>query len=67
MGASQAKFNIICFLHEDVLFRSQNWGLTLVSLFADHPDLGLVGLAGSKYKKPYIFPDGQPASKVWIV
>lgn len=50
MGASQARYNIICFLHEDVLFRSQNWGQTLVSLFEEYSELGLVGLAGAKYK-----------------
>ena len=50
MGAAQAKYDIICFVHEDVLFRTNHWGQIIVSLFQQHPTLGLVGLAGAKYK-----------------
>lgn len=50
MGARQAKFDIFCFVHEDVLFRTQNWGNLIVGYFGGDPQLGLVGVAGAKYK-----------------
>lgn len=50
MGARQAKFDIFCFVHEDVLFRTQNWGSLILGYFGGDKTLGLVGVAGSKYK-----------------
>lgn len=49
-GASKAKFDTLCFVHEDVVFKTQNWGQTLVKYFENDSKLGLVGVAGSKYK-----------------
>jgi hypothetical protein len=48
--ASVAKYDIICFVHEDVLFKTQNWGRVLINTFSTDTELGLIGLAGSKYK-----------------
>ncbi len=50
MGASMAKFDYLCFVHEDVYFRSFNWGLNLLALFNDCPFAGVVGVAGSTIK-----------------
>ena len=49
LGASMARCNLICFVHEDVLFQTQDWGLKLVEYFKEEK-LGLLGVAGSKYK-----------------
>ena len=49
-GASTAIFDILCFVHEDVLFTTQNWGSYLVTAFLNDAELGLIGVAGSKYK-----------------
>jgi len=49
-GISQAKFDILCFMHEDVAMHTQDWGLVVKNIFANHPDVGLVGLAGSSYR-----------------
>lgn len=49
-GASIAKYDLLCFVHEDVLFTTQNWGKILIDNFTNDPKLGLIGLAGSKYK-----------------
>ena len=50
LGAAQAKFETICFVHEDVLFRTGEWGKRIIDYFNDDKDLSLVGVAGSMYK-----------------
>ena len=50
MGASRARYELLCFVHEDVLFKDRSWGKTLESLFQNNPELGVVGVAGSRYK-----------------
>ena len=47
-GAKKAKFENLLFLHEDVLFHTQNWGEKLIKHLAD-PKTGIVGVAGSDY------------------
>ncbi|MGB8193137.1 MAG: glycosyltransferase [Chitinophagaceae bacterium] len=49
-GAQQAQYDIVCFVHEDVLFQTPSWGRTIVSYFENNPQLGIVGVAGGKYK-----------------
>lgn len=48
-GAEKAAHPILCFVHEDVEFMNQNWGLALATL-VNEESIGLVGLAGSMYK-----------------
>jgi len=50
IGASQATYDIICFLHEDIVFNSFEWGQVLSKLFSENERLGLIGIAGAKYK-----------------
>lgn len=50
MGAKKSKYDIICFVHEDVLFRTDKWGQLVAEYFSTDKQLGLVGVAGSKYK-----------------
>ncbi|WPO83075.1 glycosyltransferase [Chryseobacterium sp. JJR-5R] len=47
-GALKAMYDYFLFLHEDVLFKTQDWGLKLIS-HLDHPDTGAIGIAGSSY------------------
>ncbi|NDV81493.1 glycosyltransferase [Bacteroides sp. 51] len=47
-GVSKAAFEYCCFVHEDVLFHTTNWGANLISHF-EVPNVGLIGLAGSYY------------------
>ncbi len=49
-GALKATYPYVCFVHEDVVFTSQNWGKTLLRYFTSNDRLGLVGVAGAKYK-----------------
>lgn len=50
IGAKQAKFGILCFMHEDIKIETTNWGQHVVSIFEQNPDYGLIGVAGSQYK-----------------
>lgn len=46
-GFSQSQFPCLCFLHEDVLFRTKDWGINLVNHLADKKT-GIIGVAGGK-------------------
>lgn len=49
--AAQAKSPLLCFVHEDVRFRSPpGWGRELLGFYAAHPEAGVVGFAGSQVK-----------------
>lgn len=50
LGAEKARFDILLFIHEDVIFASENWGLILKNLFLVNSKLGIVGVAGSLTK-----------------
>lgn len=45
--ASTAKFEILLFVHEDVIFHTENWGRQILQAFESDPLIGLVGLIGS--------------------
>ncbi|WP_332018611.1 glycosyltransferase [Kaistella sp.] len=47
-GAQLAKFDNLLFIHEDILFHTQNWGEKLISHLQD-PETGIIGVAGSDY------------------
>lgn len=51
--AEKAQFDHLCFLHEDVILKTQNWGQKLIEVFSTDQNIGLVGLAGSKYKSGF--------------
>ncbi len=46
LGATQAKFDIFCFMHEDITFETQNWGQNVVNHLSDE-SVGLVGVMGA--------------------
>lgn len=48
-GGEKAVFPILCFVHEDVLFDTLNWGAALIKHFKDS-DIGLLGIAGGDTK-----------------
>lgn len=51
-AAKLANFDILCFMHEDILILSNNWGQCLIDLLKKKT-IGLVGVSGSVYKSPY--------------
>lgn len=48
-GAKLAKYNYLVFVHEDVVFHTENWGLILLKYFGSLENLGIIGVAGSSY------------------
>lgn len=49
-GAEKASSEYLCFVHEDVVIKTQNWGQALLNDFANDGTTGLIGLVGSKFK-----------------
>ncbi|MDO9375072.1 MAG: glycosyltransferase [Ferruginibacter sp.] len=49
-AAQAARYDICCFVHEDVLFKTKDWGKKLIREFELDDQLGLIGIGGSKYK-----------------
>ncbi|RYE14304.1 MAG: hypothetical protein EOP34_06890 [Rickettsiales bacterium] len=54
LGAEKAIFDLLCFVHEDVEFISNNWGVKIKQLFDDDNSIGLAGFAGSNYKSKFL-------------
>jgi len=52
-GASQSRYPFLCFVHEDVSFRTEHWGEIVIKILADH-SIGLIGVAGNIHKMPTI-------------
>lgn len=46
----KASNDIICYVHEDLYFRTDNWAEKIVSFYRDNPDAGVVGFLGSQIK-----------------
>jgi len=44
-GISKSKFDILCFMHEDILFHTQDWGLKIASHLSAS-NVGIVGICG---------------------
>lgn len=49
-GADLARFDYLVFVHEDVVFYTQNWGLILIRYFKTLKKVGVLGIAGSSYQ-----------------
>lgn len=49
VGAERARFDVLCFSHEDVLFHTDGWGAHVLAHLADRR-VGLLGVAGSTFK-----------------
>ncbi|MBC7887148.1 MAG: hypothetical protein H7Z13_04615 [Ferruginibacter sp.] len=53
--AAEARFDILCFVHEDVIIHTTGWGESLEKLLANK-EIGLVGISGAVYKSKYPAP-----------
>lgn len=47
-GVKRSQGEVLCFMHEDILFRSNNWGNDILDVF-DDKTIGLVGFAGTHF------------------
>lgn len=61
LGAEQAQYQVLCFMHEDIEIKTKDWGRTICGLFKNTPDAGLIGIAGCAYKT--IAPSGWKGSQ----
>ena len=50
LGLKRSKGSVICFLHDDVILHTSNWGLKIIEIFSRDKEIGLVGVVGSKFK-----------------
>lgn len=48
-GANKASNDFLVFVHEDVVFHSQDWGEKLINQFQSLNNPGVLGIAGSNY------------------
>lgn len=46
-GYKKSKFPFLCFIHEDILFQTDNWGTKIID-HLDNPETGIIGVAGGK-------------------
>ncbi len=47
-GVRRAKGDILCFCHEDILFRSDDWGVAIQDQFSDE-SIGCIGVIGAHF------------------
>ena len=48
-GVKLSKYTYLCFMHEDIVFHSPNWGIKVVDLFRLHTNIGLIGVIGGHF------------------
>lgn len=48
VGVSKCTGDVICFMHDDILYHTENWGNLVLSYFKDQ-ETGAIGIAGSPY------------------
>lgn len=53
LGIQKSKGDVLCFLHDDILFHTQDWGRILELEFQKNPDFSLIGIAGAKVKTQF--------------
>ena len=50
IGIKRSSGDVLCFIHDDIIFHTQNWGERLDSYFENNQEIGLIGIAGSLIK-----------------
>jgi glycosyltransferase involved in cell wall biosynthesis len=48
-AGARAKYDVLCFMHEDIILHTPDWGKKVVEIMSE-PKIGLLGIAGSTYK-----------------
>lgn len=68
LGVRQAKGDILCFMHNDVLFYSQNWGQIVEQVLADN-SVGGCAVAGVQYLRcsPAYYPVGHGMNRINLI
>ncbi len=50
LGIDKSSGDYLCFIHDDILFHTQNWGKVVQRIFDQDQQIGLIGIAGAKSK-----------------
>jgi hypothetical protein len=50
LGIKQSKNEYLCLIHDDLLFHTNGWGKTVIDIFNNNRNFGLISVAGSKIK-----------------
>ena len=48
IGTSKAKYSICCFMHDDIIYHSNNWGYSILHYFESNEKLGAIAVSGNK-------------------
>lgn len=48
LGVSRAKYPYLCFMHDDILYHTQDWGEKVINHFQSN-NVGLIGVAGTHF------------------
>jgi GT2 family glycosyltransferase len=48
IGVQQSKYDVLCFMHDDIFYHSKNWGLNVLNHFKT-PEVSAIGIVGSPY------------------
>lgn len=50
LGIDKSSGAYLCFIHDDILFHTNDWGKVIQRIFKDDQQIGLIGIAGAKSK-----------------
>lgn len=50
LGIDKSTNNYLCFIHDDILFHTMDWGNIIQNIFSKDLRIGLIGVAGAKSK-----------------
>jgi pyruvyltransferase len=48
-GLNESKYNIVVFIHDDVIIESKQIANKIIRMFDKNPEYGIIGVAGTKY------------------
>ena len=49
IGVEQSRFNILCFMHDDILYHNAKWGANVLQHLNDNTEIGAIGIAGTPH------------------
>lgn len=48
IGVQKSRFSVICFMHDDIVYHSNDWGLEVIEYFKP-PETGMIGIGGTRF------------------
>ena len=48
-GVKRSKYPYLCFMHDDILYHTQGWGINVINHFQSDHKIGLIGIVGTHY------------------